>query len=166
MYGLRPVVPQPLLRDSFPSRLLAAGPVELPHMLYTGPTCSTHQGAGVLLPRTDTFHPSSRDSLSFGPSFPAQTSTAAAGSILKREAGSCNLTATASFTATLNCKTSCIITGCWSPVWKRQNSGYATVRCDRLTGGGDGGLVTLVHHSVPYRVPDMTYSLMMTRRKF
>ena len=31
---------------------------------------------------------------------------------------------------------------------------YATVRRDRPTGGGGGGLVTLVRHSVPYGVPD------------
>ena len=30
---------------------------------------------------------------------------------------------------------------------------YATINSDRTTGGG-GGFVTLVHHSVPYRVPD------------
>ena len=31
---------------------------------------------------------------------------------------------------------------------------YATVRRDRPTGSGGGGLVTLVHHSAPCRVPD------------
>ena len=40
---------------------------------------------------------------------------------------------------------------------------YATVRRDRPTGGGGGGLVTLVHHSVPCRVPDRD---MMTQREF
>ena len=38
LYGVRPVVPPPLLRDLLPSRLSAAGPVELPHMLHTRST--------------------------------------------------------------------------------------------------------------------------------
>ena len=33
-------------------------------------------------------------------------------------------------------------------------TGYANIRRDRLTGGSGGGLVTPVHHSVPYRVLD------------
>ena len=38
MHGVRPVVPPPLHWNSLHSRLTAAGPVELPHMLYPGPT--------------------------------------------------------------------------------------------------------------------------------
>ena len=57
LYGVWPVVPPPLLRESLPSRQPAAGPVEQPHMLHTGPTCSTNQGAAVLRFQTDTFDP-------------------------------------------------------------------------------------------------------------
>ena len=36
----------------------------------------------------------------------------------------------------------------------KEVTGCATIRRDRPTGGGSGGLVSLVHHSDPYRVPD------------
>ena len=60
-----------------------------------------------------------------------------------KEAGFYSSTATAFNIATQNCRISFTVTRCWS---------LATIRRDRPTGGC--GLVTLVHHSVPYREPN------------
>ena len=57
MHGVRPIVPPPLLQDPLPSRLPAAGPKELPHMLHHSFTCSAHQGPGVLRLGTNSFNP-------------------------------------------------------------------------------------------------------------
>ena len=51
------MLPQPLLWNSLPSRLPAAGPVELPHLLHPSPTCNAHQGAWVLRLGANTFDP-------------------------------------------------------------------------------------------------------------
>ena len=110
----------------------------------------------------------SQRSLSIRPSSPAQTSTVAPGSALKR-----GRFLQFNCTGILYCHAEQL-----DFLYSHHSSGagrlrardqtrrellsqgdhrichIATVRCDRPTGGGGGGLVTLVYHSIPYRVPD------------
>ena len=143
---------------------------------WSCPTCST-----PVPPATPTKEPESSDlertrstlssgdslshrSLSIGPSSPpAQTSTAVPGRALERGRFlqfNCN--------GILHCHAELqyflhphqVLVACVQETKLGVNSSlkeftdYATVRRDRPTGGGGGGLVTLIHHSVPYRVPD------------
>ena len=55
MHGLQPMVPPPLHRNSFHSRLPKTGHVQLPNMLHPGPTCSSHKRGGVLGYGANTF---------------------------------------------------------------------------------------------------------------
>ena len=94
-----------------------------------------------------------------------------------REAGSCSLTATASFTAMLNCRTSYTITRCWLPVCKRPNSEWTPLSSSSqampqaMIAWPEAAVedsVTLVYHSIPHRVTDndILPDMSMTRRKF
>ena len=82
LHGRRPVVP--LRQDPFLNKLPAAGPVELPHMLHSDPTCSTHQEQEYS--DMEQTHSTlsygdflSQRSLSIGPTSPAWMITIAAG---------------------------------------------------------------------------------------
>ena len=149
-----------------PARLPAASPVELPHMLHPSPTCApTRERDSSDLERTRSILlcRDSHLSLSIGLRSPsAQTSTAVPGPSLERGRFlqfNCN--------SILQCHTKLqdflhrhqVLVACVQETKLGVNSSlkeftdYATVRRGRPTGVG-GGLVALVHHSIPYRVPD------------
>ena len=167
MHGVRPMVPLPLLRDSHPSRLPAAGSIE---MLHTSLTCSIHQGAGVLRLGTNTFDPLVR-----GLPLQPRRAPPLKGPALERgrfPQFNCN--------GILHCHAELldflhrhqVLFACVQETKLGVNSslneftGYATVRRDRPTGGGGGGLVLSFTTPSHKGCLTMTYFLMMTRRKF
>ena len=133
------------------------------------PVTPTREPESSDLERTYMFDPLVRglplsQVLSIGPSSPpAQTSTAVPGPALERGRFlqfNCNgiLHCHAELQDFLHCHQ--VLVACVQETKLGVNSSlkeftdYATVRRDRPTGGGGGGLVTLVHHSVTYSVPD------------
>ena len=159
LFMVQTMVPPPLRRNPFHGKLPVADPVELPNMFHPSPTCSTHQRDGY---GADTFDLFFQRSLSTGPHSPAHTSTSTPGPAL--EGGrflqfNCN--------GIQHCHAELqdflhrdqVLVACVQETKLGVNSSlkeftdYATIRRDR-PGGCGGGLATLVHHSVPFRVPD------------
>ena len=142
-------------------------------MLLNGSTCSTHQGVGVLWQGVVAFDPLVR-----GLPLPAVLlhRTQPDRTWLRERQVHWSLIATASFTATLNCSTSCTITRCWSPVYKRTNSAWTPLsrssQAIPLSGAiarpkavvGDLSLSSTTPSLI--RCLTVTHSSMMTRWKF
>ena len=158
--------------EFIPMQTTSNWPLGAAHMLHPGPTCSAHQGGGVLWHRVHAFNPLFWGSLSIRPSSQAQTSTIASGPA--SEWGrflqfNCN--------GIQHCHTELqvflhvhqVLVACVQETKVGVNStlkdltGYATIRRDRLTRGR--GIVTLIHHRV-YGCLMMTYFPMTTRWTF
>ena len=129
MYGVRPVLPPPLLQDLIPSRQQSTGGWPrgaAPHAPHQSGSHLQHppgvQEESSVLERTCSTLASRDSPLPAVPHHrtqqpPNPDEHCCSRDLPYREAGSCSSTATASSTAMQNCKTSCIVsfvTRCWS----------------------------------------------------